>query len=59
MKTKRIKSIIIIQYIIYIANKETLEDDLSAFYAGMGSILSSKNDKNDAKADIFSVPKIQ
>ncbi|KAG2218209.1 hypothetical protein INT45_008678, partial [Circinella minor] len=38
-------------------NKESLEDDLSAFYAGMGSILSSNDDKND-KADIFSVPKI-
>ncbi|KAI8147072.1 hypothetical protein BJV82DRAFT_375526 [Fennellomyces sp. T-0311] len=36
--------------------KDPLEDDLSAFYAGMDSILSS-NDKSDS-ADIFSVPKV-
>ncbi|KAI9319443.1 hypothetical protein BX666DRAFT_1473997 [Dichotomocladium elegans] len=34
---------------------DSLEDDLSAFYAGMGSILS--NDQSEA-AEIFSVPKI-
>ncbi|CDH50263.1 rna-directed rna polymerase 2 [Lichtheimia corymbifera JMRC:FSU:9682] len=38
-------------------SKDPLEDDLSAFYAGMGSILSS-DDKKESTEDIFSVPKI-
>ncbi|KAI7874653.1 hypothetical protein K492DRAFT_211436 [Lichtheimia hyalospora FSU 10163] len=37
-------------------SKDPLEDDLSAFYAGMGSILSSDDKKEST--DIFSVPKV-
>ncbi|KAI9262374.1 hypothetical protein BDA99DRAFT_511044 [Phascolomyces articulosus] len=40
------------------AKKDSLEDDLSAFYAGMGDILSSNDKNDDTKTDIFSVPKV-
>lgn len=45
-----------ILYSVAVVAEDSLEDDLSAFYANMGDILADDND--DSAADIFSVPKV-